>query len=229
MRQVQAQQPQQWNMVQVAGTPGTPGYNSSSAGPASAGLAESAYNPMIQASLNQQSIDMYKYQSQQQHALNYDFLNQPNSGTATGKYDGKYNHMSDSDYYKKLASIESGGSGDYSALNKGSGAYGMYQFIPSTLKGMAKSMNKSEGYLRTPQGQEEMVRSFTSANERGLRNAGIEVNNFTRYMAHQQGLGGAIQLLNKGVGNHKNMSFNMPKGMEVNANNFLNHWRSRFA
>ena len=122
-------------------------------------------------------------------------------------------------YWDKMANIESGG--DYNAHNKGSGAYGKYQFIPSTMKAYAKKLGITVEQARTPAGQDAMVKKFTADNAAGLRRAGIPVNDQTLYAAHQQGLGGAIALYKGGNVSKKNL--------ESNGVGNTQEWMSKFA
>ncbi len=135
-------------------------------------------------------------------------------------------HMSNQSYLNKLAKTESGNS--YTAVNKGSGAYGKYQFIPSTMKAYANRLDMTLEQAKTPEGQEAMIDLFTKDNRKGLLKAGIEPTDFNLYMAHQQGLGGAVDLLKHGKGNTLNMSSNLPSGTEATVPNFLAYWNQKF-
>ena len=101
----------------------------------------------------------------------------------------------------KLVEIESGGQ-DYSAHNKGSNAYGRYQFIPSTGYAYAKKVgytgsNSPEAIreFMTPENQDKMFVELTKDNIKQLKNKNIPVSTFTLYAAHQQGVTGAEKIL----------------------------------
>ena len=64
------------------------------------------------------------------------------------------NEGNSSSYLTNLASVES--SDSWTAHNKGSGAYGKYQFIPSTEKAYAKKLGLSIKEARTPAGQTKL-------------------------------------------------------------------------
>ncbi len=95
-------------------------------------------------------------------------------------------------FVNKLADVES--KGNYKAYNKGSKAYGRYQFIPSTEKAVAKKLGYTIAQARTPEGQENMVRQLTNDNIRTLKKAGVPITGETVWWAHNQGAGGAIKL-----------------------------------
>ncbi len=111
-----------------------------------------------------------------------------------------------SGYFNNLAVVESAGKWD--ALNKGSGAYGRFQFMPKTEKSYAKKLGISIEEARTPAGQMAMVSAFTNDNRKGLQRAGFEPTQKNLYMAHQQGLGGAIKMLNGGQAKSINLTSN---------------------
>ena len=110
------------------------------------------------------------------------------------------------DYYRNLASVVSGGKWD--AYNKGSGAYGKFQFIPSTEKAYAKKLGISIDQARTPRGQMAMASAFTNDNKRGLIKAGFTPTQQNLYLAHQQGLGGALTMLRGGQASDINLRSN---------------------
>ena len=135
------------------------------------------------------------------------------SGTYTGSNGG---------YLSKLSNVESGG--DYYALNKGSGAFGKYQFMPATEKQYAKKLGFSLDQARTPEGQEAMISAFTNDNVSGLKKAGVPVTDETMWWAHNQGLGGAINLYKGNALNSKNLKSN---GGNSNQE-YINRWRGIF-
>lgn len=107
------------------------------------------------------------------------------------------------DYFTKTRAVES--SGVDSAKNPRSSATGRYQFIDSTWIGEVRRLfpelaaGKDKGDIlalrANPQLQELVMRGFTAKNEETLRQAGLPVNDATRYMAHFLGAGGASSLL----------------------------------
>lgn len=90
-------------------------------------------------------------------------------------------------YNRTVAQIESSGGASY-----GNGG-GAYQFIPST----AKTLGYTQEQIRamTPEQQDALNTKFTAGNTAALTKAGVPVNDFTAYVAHQQGGGGAAKLL----------------------------------
>ena len=139
--------------------------------------------------------------------------------------EGKRRLVSGDRYLDKLASVESGG--NYNAHNKGSGARGKYQFIPSTEKAYAKKLGMTINEARTPDGQERMIESFTDDNKRGLERAGIEPTDMNLWVAHNQGLSGAIDMIKHGKGNTKNIKSNISGG-DATVENYLAQWSSKF-
>lgn len=99
---------------------------------------------------------------------------------------GEPSGLSDN-YHRAVAQIESSGGTQY-----GNGG-GMYQFIPST----AKTLGYTQDQIRamTPEQQTALNEKFTTQNTALLVKAGLPVNDTTAYLAHQQGAGGAVKLL----------------------------------
>lgn len=90
-------------------------------------------------------------------------------------------------YADRMAQKESGG--DYNAQNPKSSAHGKYQIIDSTWRSVM-------GYApRTPENQEIAMERLTEQNARALSRAGLNPSPEVLALAHQQGAGGAIQLL----------------------------------
>ena len=173
--------------------------------------------------------------------LNDQKLNIPHEETGLGNIDmlmalqqymeqseGPYQSGSSSDdpYLSRLAKVESGG--DYTAVNKGSGAYGRYQFLPSTLNALAKDMSIPVSEAKTPIGQDKLIREFTRRNRNALIKAGYEPTPLNLYAAHQQGIGGALNMLAGGSKYRKNIASNLPNGMEPTSANWFSYWGKRF-
>ena len=109
-------------------------------------------------------------------------------------------------FKQKVMDVESSG-GDYKAKNK-SGAYGAYQFMPSTAKWVAKELGIDEKNWKEPENQDKMFDWLTEHNKKGLKRAGIPATEETLWWAHNQGLGGAKALYNDGNVSTKNISAN---------------------
>lgn len=131
------------------------------------------------------------------------------------------NFAENNDYYNLLANVES--RGNYNAKNK-SGAYGKYQFMPSTEKEYAKKLGITIKQARTPEGQENMIRKFTKDNINGLRRHGVPVTKETMWWAHNQGLGGAVNLYKGGKVSKRNLASNGGK----NSQEYITKWRKIF-
>ena len=114
----------------------------------------------------------------------------------------------------KLVSIESGNAG-YTALNEGSGAYGKYQFIPSTAKKYAEKLGIKGDAWKTPANQDRMFLEFTKDNIEGLKKKGLDTDIFHIYGAHQQGLTGFENILKGNITPEleRNMKSNLPASM----------------
>jgi len=112
-----------------------------------------------------------------------------------------FNKEEDRQYYINniINRFENGGS--YSGTNAISGAYGRYQFIPST--GAHYCARVGNGccdawHSDTPKGrecQDAMFQEFTKDNANFLAKKGIPINSCTVYIAHQQGAGGLVWLM----------------------------------
>lgn len=136
------------------------------------------------------------------------------------------------DQFNKLIEIESGG--NYEAYNERSGAYGKYQFIPSTAAAYAKKLGFVGNEWKKPENQEAMFRAFTQDNIDMLNKKGIPVDAFHVYAAHQQGVGGLSNILagNMTPSLERNLRSNLPgassslKGLALR-DAWVNHWKNR--
>ena len=101
-------------------------------------------------------------------------------------------------YLDKLSSVESGGS--YTAENASSGAYGRYQFLKSTATPYLEKRNMNwQDFKANPKLQDSIYKEYEDNNRRGLTNAGIEPTDRNMYMAHNLGIGSAVNYLSKGI------------------------------
>jgi hypothetical protein len=133
----------------------------------------------------------------------------------------------------RLAEIESSNAG-YDAFNPRSGAYGKYQFIPSTAKVYAEKLGLKGDEWKTPENQDRMFAAFTADNTRGLERKGLPTDLFHIYGAHQQGLTGFSNILKGNITPtlEKNMRSNIPneyknlKGEELR-DAWINYWKEK--
>lgn len=118
----------------------------------------------------------------------------PSTGREVGGFDM-------SRYLGRTRSAESSGSDTAAAAT--SSAYGRYQFLRETwLSYYAKTFgdtgeSKAEILAKRANGatQDAVMRTFTEANVRILRRAGVPVNDATVYLAHFLGAGDAVKVL----------------------------------
>ncbi len=122
-------------------------------------------------------------------------------------------------YLDNLSAVES--AGNWNAYNKGSGAFGKFQFIPSTEKAYAQKLGMTIPEARTPEGQMKMVSAFTNDNRKGLVNAGFEPTQENMYMAHNLGIGSALSALRGGSVKQKYL-----EGQGVST---VKEWRDKFS
>jgi hypothetical protein len=149
-----------------------------------------------------------------------------------GKYDknnmpyysaGKYDKSNMLDY---LATYETPGiDNPYTAVNKDTGAYGRYQFTPSTMKAYADKLGVTvEQFKANPfvQDRAAQLKLKDLANE--LKAYGIPVTKQNMYLGWQQGAKGLSQLL-KGISpGYDALNMNLPKSIERTPKAFLNYW-----
>ena len=106
-----------------------------------------------------------------------------------------------SDFYERLAKIESGG--DPNARAKTSSATGLYQMTRGTfddLKNKIKGLNNYswEQHAQDPNIQRQFMEALLARNEKSLVGQGHQVNDLNRYLAHFAGSSGADKLLRSG-------------------------------
>lgn len=131
------------------------------------------------------------------------------------------------DYFGRLAQIES--SGDPNAVNKITGAAGLYAFMPKTAKqyGLADPTD--------PDAALEAVKRFTADNRAALtKSLGRAPTDGELYLAHQQGADGAARLLQNPdkpavdvVG--RAAVLNNGGTADMTAGQFATLWKSKFA
>ena len=127
-------------------------------------------------------------------------------------------------FKKKVKDVESSG-GKYDAKNEGSGAYGAYQFIPSTAKWVAKELGIPYKEWKKPENQDKMFKWYTEHNKKGLEKAGIPVTEETLWWAHNQGLEGAKKLYRGQKLKKKNIQSNGAQTEE----GYKKKWRKKFS
>lgn len=103
-----------------------------------------------------------------------------------------------STYNRYLSSImQQESSGKANVVNKSSGALGLYQFMPKTLRGLGYK-GSFQDFLSDPNLQTSYMRKFTEQNAKAL---GIDINNMTSQQAgylaaaHYGGVGGARKIM----------------------------------
>ena len=134
-----------------------------------------------------------------------------------------------SSYLDTLGKVESGG--DYKAVND-LGYTGKYQFAESTAKPYLEKLGATwDDFKANPAIQEETVRLWTNDNIAGLKSAGYEPTPLNLWLAHNQGLGGAKQILSGKVSKsvQKNMANNMGDSkLPPTPENFIKVWSKKF-
>ena len=126
---------------------------------------------------------------------------------------------SEGSYLYNLAKTES--SNKWDAYNKGSKAYGKYQFIPSTEKHYMSKLGLTKKQARTKEGQTMLVKALTDDNMKALTRAGYPVTQENLYLLHQQGASGGINLLRGGKAKAINL--------KSNGVSDYSSWRNKFA
>lgn len=100
----------------------------------------------------------------------------------------------DPDLATRIAHIETGGTFDPRAFNRGSKASGLFQFIPSTWSQYGGGASPFD-----PEANADAAMRLLLANKKVLTNRlGREPTGGEIYMAHQQGAGGASAILRRG-------------------------------
>lgn len=113
------------------------------------------------------------------------------SEVATSVDLSKYKDFNIDRYANKAIGIES--SGNSKAQSTGGGSYyGLGQLNKESVEAMGINWND---YKNNPDTQVTAFKNFTAKNVKDLEANGIPVNDFTVYIAHNQGVGGAKQIL----------------------------------
>ena len=103
----------------------------------------------------------------------------------------KYKDFNMDRYANKAIGVES--SGNSKAQSPGGGSYyGIGQLNKESVESMGINWND---YKNNPDTQVTAFKNFTAKNVKDLEANGIPVNDFTVYIAHNQGVGGAKQIL----------------------------------
>lgn len=125
-------------------------------------------------------------------------------------------------YGRRTAQIES--SMDPRAKNPRSSAGGLYQFIDDTWKQYGKGRDRFD-----PVAAADAAAEFTAANQKALRHAlGREPTNAELYLAHQQGAGGAFDLINDPDGKAEGDRFALNGGAGGTKGDFARKWMAKF-
>lgn len=103
---------------------------------------------------------------------------------------------------KKIVEVETP-NGNYTAVNKKTGAYGRYQITPATAKYYSKKLNINYYSWKDPNNQDKIFKALLADNIRSLRTKGHKINVFTVYGAHQQGATGFDNIMkNRNLDDH---------------------------
>ena len=112
-------------------------------------------------------------------------------GVATSVDLSKYKDFNMDRYTNKTIGVES--SGNSKAQSPGGGSYyGLGQLNKESVEAMGINWND---YKNNPDTQVTAFKNFTAKNIKDLEANGVPVNDFTVYIAHNQGVGGAKQIL----------------------------------
>lgn len=124
--------------------------------------------------------------------------------------------------YDRVAEVESGGK--YDAYNKGSKAYGKYQFIPTTAKWVSEALGFEGDEWKEPENQEKMMDYLTDWNTKYLEKKGIPITEETLWWAHNQGASGAVKLY-KGA---KLDPLNLSSNGGTDEESYKANWKDKF-
>lgn len=138
-------------------------------------------------------------------------------------------------YLRSLSKVESGATAKnqkYHIVNR-FGYVGKYQMGKTTAKPFLKKIGKTwSDFKRDGRVQEKVIRMFTDQNATGLKKMGLKPTPFNLWVAHNQGLGGAKQILLKKGKQPKwltrNISTNIGKGIAPTRENYIKYWKKKF-
>ena len=137
---------------------------------------------------------------------------------------------------KKIVKVETK-NGKYTALNRGSGAYGRYQIMPGTAKYYTKKLNIRHAQWKRPYNQDKIFKALLLDNMSDLHKNGHDITAFTVYGCHQQGATGFNNIVrNKNMSNkmyHK-LRCNLPSKYrnvkkEHLRKTWMNYWKNKMS
>ena len=133
-------------------------------------------------------------------------------------------------YLNLIASKETPGySNPYTAVNKDTGAYGKYQFIPKYATPYLSKIGKNWGdFMSNPKVQDTVAQMKLEDLTKDLSNRGIELTPRNIYLGWQQGAQGLQNLLQGKIPSYKALDYNLPKGIDRTPSEFLRYWDSMF-
>lgn len=119
----------------------------------------------------------------------------------------------------------------YTAVNKTSGAMGQYQFLNSTLNDYRDKFGgfTNEQFLNNPKLQDRVFDAYTKDNEAFLKSKGVEVTDWTRWLAHNLGIANVKPFLEGRMteGVEKAIKANLP-GQTPSIDNYIDKYAKRF-
>ena len=155
-----------------------------------------------------------------------------NSITFANKGQGQFVEGVDNRVINRIVMLESGKKG-YRAENP-SGAYGRYQIMPEVAKQYSAKLGINYDEWKKPSNQDAIFKALTNDNISGLKKANLEVNAFSIYGVHQQGLAGFKRIMSGSVGKAtiRNMRANLPSDIrnvrdEDVRDTWIKYWKER--
>jgi len=138
------------------------------------------------------------------------------------------------DITDKIVKVETP-KGEYTTVNKSSGAYGRYQIMPKTAKHYTKKLNMNHSKWKYPENQDKIFLALLSDNVKNLKDNGIEVNAFTVYGCHQQGATGFRSIVNNkemSAYSYTKLRRNLPKKYKHISNEklrkaWIDYWKNK--
>lgn len=119
---------------------------------------------------------------------------------------------------------------DYTAVNKESGAYGRYQFIPKTMKSLADRLGMTMEEAKTPAGQDKLNEEFMKDKTATLEDNDIEVTPENMYALHQMGEPVGVDYLKGDINSSvlKAMKAQFPSKNFKSDQELIDTWENRF-